>query len=185
MDEIQFFDYEKKWWHRLVRRFSLLLALQAVFATVLGFYAGYYFSSLYHFPMPNIAGLWCAISSIVVLQVLLNDSRAAAWIRIFGSFTGCFWAALIGTCFGYSVFTLAIGVFCTVISLSLLREKESFRLGCLTVQVVMIVGMMSPTLPAYLNAASRFIESVLGTVVAIIVTAAFHFLRVRFGWIQK
>ena len=176
--------FEKKWWFRFMRSTSVLIAIKATLVIALSYYAGFYLSQEYHFAMPEIAGLWCAISGILVLQVTIEDSLSSAWLRILGSLLGAITAFIALILMGYTVAALAVCVFATVILSSLLKIKHTFRLACLTVSVIIIVGMISDVSPLA-NCVSRFVESAIGSVIAIIITAIFLPLRKKLGLMNK
>lgn len=178
-------EYEQRLWHRFIRKTSFLLAIEAVIVVIASFYSGVFVSKLYGFALPEIAGLWCAISGIMVLQVMITESLSAGWFRILGSFVGSLWGGLIATWLGYTVLALGVTMFATVLSLSLIKTKEAFRLACLTAEVVIIVGMVAQNVPPYLNALSRFIESGIGVALAILVTLLFYPIRKKFHLTQK
>lgn len=173
-------DYEKQLWHRFIRQTSFLLAIEAVIVAIASFYSGIAFSKLYGFAQPDVAGLWCMISGIIVLQVMIQESLSAGWFRILGSFVGSLWGGLVATWLGYTVLALGVAIFATVLSLSLTKTKEAFRLACLTAGIVIIIGMMEPNVPPYLNAIARFVESGLGAALAILVTILFYPVRKKF-----
>ena len=124
----------------IIRRFSLLMAIEATLAIALAYYFGTLLSTAFHIGNIYISGLWCSISSILVLQVLISETHKAAWLQLIGSFFGSLVAGIIATLFGYHVWVLWISIFLTIIVLSALHMKFSFRLACLTVLVVIIIG---------------------------------------------
>ena len=170
-------SFEKKAWHRLFRHVSFLLAVEAVIVTLLSYYTAFYFSQYYGFQLPQAAGLWCAISGIVVLQVTIDDSIKAGWFRILGSFLGAL-SSFIFTCFfGFTILALACSMFLTVILASSCKIKHIARLACLTSQVIIIVGMIAGNVTPWAAASARFIESAVGIVIAIAVSSLFFPLR--------
>jgi uncharacterized membrane protein YgaE (UPF0421/DUF939 family) len=170
-------NIELQLWHKITKRFSLLMSLKTALITVLCFYAGSYLSTLYHFPTPALGGLWCVISGIIVLQVFVAESFKAAWLRIIGSLIGAITSLIFSLFTSYSIISLGACVFCTVMIASAFKIKETFRLASLTVVIIFIVGMTDPTVPILLNAFSRFLESVTGAIIAIAMTMIFFPLR--------
>lgn len=169
--------YENQKWFQVVRRFSILLAIKTGIVTALCYYAGFYLSACYHFSSPQVAGLWCIISGIVVLQVFIHESFTAAGLRILGSFVGAVSSCLFAFFFGYTMQALLLCVICTVMLTSAFKIKQTFRLASLTAAIVIIVGMLAPAVSPWMNASSRFFESAIGAVIAIVITALFFPLR--------
>ncbi len=170
-------SYENQLWYKIVKRFSLLLSFKTALVTTLCYYAGFYLSSFYHFSMPAVGGLWCAISGVVVLQVFIGESFKAAWLRILGSFVGASTSYIFSLFAPYSIPLLGLCVFSTVMLTSFFKIKETFRLASLTAAIIIILGMLNPAVTPFENAFSRFIESATGALIAIIITALFFPLR--------
>lgn len=176
-------QYENQLWHRIIKRTSLILSLKSMIVMILCYDAGTYLSSLYHFSTPQLGGLWCAISGIIVLQVFIRESFKAAWLRIVGSFVGACTSLIFILWLGYSIKALAICVFATVILTSIFNIKETFRLASLTAAIIIILGMIHPTEAPLINAFSRFIESAMGAAIAIIITAIFFPIRKKLNFL--
>ena len=92
--------------HKLIRHFSLLLALEATIAILLSYYACYWLSFLYHFAIPKAAGLWGAISSILVIYAAGEATWQASKLRILGSFIGTITPCVFLYIFGYNIFAI-------------------------------------------------------------------------------
>ena len=170
-------DIEHQVWFKIFRQFSILLAIKTAIVTALCYYAGFYFSMLYKFSSPQIAGLWCIISGIIVLQVFIQDSFSAAWLRILGSFVGAVMSFIFSEFLGYTLPALLLCVLCTVMLTSAFHIKQAFRLASLTAAIVIIVGMLTPTVAPFMNASGRFFESAMGALIAMAITAIFFPLR--------
>lgn len=177
-------QFEDQLWHRIFRCFSIILSVKSALVIVTCYYAGFYLSTLYHFSTPQLGGLWCAISGIIVLQVFVDESFSAAWLRILGSFVGAATSCFFALWMGYSISALAVCVFITVMLTSLFNIKQTFRLASLTAAII-IVGTLNPVVPPLENAFSRFIESATGAVIAIIITAVFFPLRKKLGLLNR
>ena len=158
---------EANLWHKIFRRLSI---------TVLPYYAGYYLSASYGFAAPSIAGLWSAISGILVLQVTIDETTSAAWLRILGSLIGTITSFILLELMGYSILALGVTIAVIVLLTSIFKIKHTLRLACLTTQVIIIVGMIG-NLPILLNCVSRFTESLIGSLIALAVAGLFHPVR--------
>ncbi|MDP1573739.1 MAG: FUSC family protein [Coxiellaceae bacterium] len=170
-------DFENQLWFKIFRQFSILLAIKTTIVTALCYYAGFYLSTLYRFSSPQVASLWCIISGIIVLQVFIKDSFSAAWLRILGSFIGAAMSFIFSQFFGYTIQALLLCVLCTVMLTSIFHIKQAFRLASLTAAIVIIVGMLTPTVAPFINASARFMESAAGALIAMTITAIFFPLR--------
>lgn len=177
--------YEDRLWHRIFRRFSILLAIKTTLVVILAYYTGTYISNYYHLKTPEIAGLWCAISGILVLQALIHDSFSLAGNRILGSFIGALISFLFSTAMGYSLTTLALCTFTIVILTSALKIKHTARLASLTAAVIIIVGTIEPTIHPFINASLRFTECALGSIIAAIMTFIFFPLRKKLNLLNN
>ncbi|PIZ04562.1 MAG: hypothetical protein COY58_03690 [Gammaproteobacteria bacterium CG_4_10_14_0_8_um_filter_38_16] len=164
-------------WHRIFRKFSILLSIEATLAIVISYYAGVFLGTLYYSKIPEISGLWCAISGIIVLQVLIKESFSAAWIRVLGSFLGALTSFIFATLMGDTILALTLCVFITVMLTSIFKIKQTFRLAGLTAAIIIIVGSLEPSISPFMNAFSRFAESAIGAIIAIIITATCYPLR--------
>jgi uncharacterized membrane protein YgaE (UPF0421/DUF939 family) len=177
-------DIENQLWHRVFRYFSILLSIEATLSLIASYYLGLFIGAYFHFATPEVSGLWCAISGIIVLQVLVHESFNAAWIRILGSFLGALTSFVFATLMGYTIPALAVCVFVTVMLTSIFKIKQTFRLASLTAAIIIIIGTLEPAVPPLVNAVARFMESVIGAIIAIIVTAAFYPLRKKLQLLQ-
>ena len=177
-------NFETRLWHKIFRKLSILLAIESMLVTVLPYYAGFYLSSSYGFSAPAVAGLWSAISGILVLQVTINETTSAAWLRILGSLVGAITSFILLELMGYRILTLGVVVVATVMLTSIFKIKHTLRLACLTSQVIIVVGMIGH-LPILWNCASRFVESLIGALIAIAVASIFHPVRKKAQLMNK
>tara|TARA_B100000508_G_C11421820_1_gene258735 strand:+ start:460 stop:999 length:540 start_codon:yes stop_codon:yes gene_type:complete len=168
----------KAWIPTLIRKCSLILATEAVIAVLLSYYACYWTSFLYHFPIAKVAGLWGSISSILVLYAVNEDAFHAAKIRILGSIIGTITPCVFLYIFGYNVFAFGCSIFFTIVVVSVAGLKDAFRTACISLAVVIVVGSIhQPPLAPWLNASTRLLESVIGVVVTMIVIFCFYPVR--------
>ena len=107
--------FEIHLWHRILRKCSFVLATEAMLVTLLSFCAGFYLSQYDGFALPYVAGLWCAISGIIVLQVTIDESISAGWLRILGSTIGALCAYVFASLLGFTILTLALTVLAAAI----------------------------------------------------------------------
>ncbi len=156
----------KKQWEQVEFKMAIKIALTAIFSLLLSFQL----DKIIPHPDPVLGGLWCVISSIIVLQENLGGTYKAIWNRllgvIIGSLCGAFFAAHIGS----SVEMLGLAILTTVVLCSLLGLQDSYRIASLSVAVVIIPWEFHPVVGPWTSAFFRFLDTCLGFVVAIVMT---------------
>jgi len=140
------------------------IALAALVAYVLG----YWFTSLFPGYLPKIGGLWSAISAIVVTQATRQETTSSASLRIVGSAIGAITSAVYLTLLPFHPLGMALAIFATVLLCTSINIPSHGRLAAITVIVVMVAGSLDPKLRPGLNALLRFVESCIGTGVAVL-----------------
>ncbi|MBM5814037.1 MAG: hypothetical protein FJ062_04665 [Cyanobacteria bacterium M_DeepCast_100m_m1_067] len=140
------------------------IALAALVAYVLG----YWFTSLFPGYLPKIGGLWSAISAIVVTQATRQETTSSASLRIVGSAIGAITSAVYLTLLPFHPLGMALAIFATVLLCTSINIPSHGRLAAITVIVVMVTGSLDPKLSPGLNALLRFVESCIGTGVAVL-----------------
>ena len=140
------------------------IALAALVAYVLG----YWFTSLFPGYLPKIGGLWSAISAIVVTQATRQETTSSASLRIVGSAIGAITSAVYLTLLPFHPLGMALAIFATVLLCTSINIPSHGRLAAITVIVVMVTGSLDPKLSPGLNALPRFVESCIGTGVAVL-----------------
>ena len=170
--------------HALARKASLITAIQMALAVGISVYVAGKMAILFHFSSILISGLWAGISAIVVMQVQIDDVHHAARLRILGSFLGGICSLLLAMIAGYNYLTMILTMFITTIFLSLLNLKMTLRLANLTALIIIIVGMLNPSVPPWKNALARVLESTLGVSVTVIIVWIFQPIRKKFDLFQ-
>jgi uncharacterized membrane protein YgaE (UPF0421/DUF939 family) len=159
---------------------ALLMAVELTVAVIISYYLCFYVSSLYHFSMQSIAGLWGAISAIFILSPKRSDVFDSTRNRALGTLVGATVpCALVYIFGGYPIYVLALSLFVTVILVSLLHIQPTYKIACITVVVVFIVGALPQQhyVAPWLNALSRLVESLIGVVVSLIIDMAAYPIR--------
>lgn len=178
----------KKWTRTLLSfcsKSSIVLAIEMGVACVLALLAGRYFAKLNSIANPEIDALWCVISSILVLQATWTESTHASWVRILGSFIGAVIAAVFLSLLGLQLWVFFLVVVVTVIVCAVSSIMNYARLAILTASVIYIINIVSAPLHYWIISLDRFLESVIGTVVALTIVYLFKPLRVRLNHAQK
>jgi len=116
-----------------------------------------------------IGAMWAMISAIVVTQDTHHATISTAWLRVLGSLVGAIFSALYLTIFPFSIAGMAVLIGIVVFTCVLLRMPGHLRLAALTAGIVMVVSFQNPSIPPFVNAATRFLEVIVGSAVAIAV----------------
>jgi uncharacterized membrane protein YccC len=148
---------------------AISVAIQNVIIVVGAYLSGFYFTSLFHVPTSMIGGLWAVISGIIVIEMTFRETVNSAKVRILGSLLG---AIISGVYLIFLPFSLVGFAFCIAVgalSGHLLGLPYTIKLTGITISVVMIVSTIEHDLNPVLNASLRFVESAIGTIIAVFV----------------
>ena len=144
-------------------------AFKAALAGVISLYAAQILS------LPQ--AYWAPISAFIVLHSDVKSTLRASLNRLAGTAIG----ALIGAVFVYRVGShplwMGLAVLVTVLICAALNLKESYRLGCVTVAIIMLIK--SATSP-WTTAMYRFLEVALGIAVALAISTVFPMRKSEF-----
>jgi len=151
------------------QRFRFYLSLEAAIVGLVSYSLGARFGSMIHQSSVQIGGLWCLISALVVLQSLFQQARQIGLIRITGSFIGALISGVVCQIWGYGYWQLLVVIFISIYLMDLLSEEKAARLSSATAGVIVVIGMMHPNEAAWFNALARFVESLMGVSVAMII----------------
>lgn len=151
---------------RLVSRDALVVALRTAAVCLVSYAAGSRFTSLFHAGSAILAGVWSAVSGIVVLQATLEDTRGSALLRVLGTLIGAATAAAYLTVLPFSVVGMALCVGLTVLFCQAVGVPDHARLAAVTVVIILAVSVAAPEIPPITNSLLRFFESCIGAAVA-------------------
>ncbi len=151
---------------------AYVTVLENVIIVITAYLLGFHFTSIFNIGTSEIGGLWSVISGLVVIEGRKADTFKSAKLRITGS---CIGALVSGTYlyfFPFSVpgFALCIGVGGVICHL--IRMPAHIKLTGITIAVVMIVSVITSDIDPVMNAALRFMESIIGALVAVTVAMA-------------
>lgn len=146
------------------------VALKAGIAASLSLYLGVSFAKFLERPDYLLSGTWCVLSTFVVLQGHLGGTYRAAFVRLLGVVIGSLMGGLFTSIFGSSSITLGVSVVLTVLICNILRLKESVRIACLSLSVVMILWGLHPEISPWTFSFHRSLDSTLGIAVAVAVS---------------
>lgn len=155
---------------KLFNRMEVRIALKAGLAASISLYCGSGLAKLLDRPDYLLSGTWCVLSTFVVLQAHLGGTYRAAWVRFLGVLIGSFMGGLFTSIFGSNAITLGVSVVFTVLICSLFELKESIRISCLSLSVVMILWSLHPSMSPWKFGLYRFMDSTVGILIAVIVS---------------
>lgn len=155
---------------KLINQLEFQIAMKAGVAASLSLYLGVAFAKWLDRPDTLISGTWCVLSTFVVMQAHLGGTYRAAWVRFLGVLIGSLMGGLFTSLFGSNAITLGISVVLTVLSCSLFQIKDSIRIACLSLSVVMILWGMQPSISPWKFGWYRFLDSTIGILIAVLVS---------------
>lgn len=148
-------------------RIELKTAIKIGLAGSLGWLLGIWFSHLTERPDSLVSGTWCALTAIVVLQTNLGGTYQAALLRFLGIIIGSFMGGLGTSLLGSHSLSLGISIIGTVIICSAFNMKDSVRIACMSVAIVMILWGLNPAISPWSFAFFRVIDSIFGILIAL------------------
>jgi uncharacterized membrane protein YgaE (UPF0421/DUF939 family) len=154
---------------QMLTRTALRIAVENTLVCLFGYLVGYYVTALFYAPSAALGGLWALISGIVVLQATRRETWASAWLRVLGTFIGAIISAIYLFLLPFSPLGMAVTVGVTVLLCQFIGIPDHARLAALTVAVIMVISSLHPEYHPFLNALLRFMESAIGTVLAVVV----------------
>jgi uncharacterized membrane protein YccC len=111
---------------------------------------------------------WACITTFVVLQSQLRPTLDSSWQRLAGTALGAVAGAWLAIHFGASLLALGEGVFAVGLICAALKLDNSFRLGNITLAIVLLVAHAESPWGVAIH---RFLEVSLGIAVALAFTA--------------
>ncbi|HEU5398348.1 MAG TPA: FUSC family protein [Gammaproteobacteria bacterium] len=161
-------------------RMTLIVCLEGMLITLLGYHLGSRFTAIFHGASAEIGGIWSAISGLVVLQSTIRETLKSSLLRTIGTAIGALICALYLSLFGFSLPGMALCAGLTLAICYVLDIFEYARLAAATVVIIAAVSAQSPQIPPFLNAFLRFSEATIGVGVCILCVYALRvFVRPR------
>ena len=152
----------------MINRIAISSAIQIALVSLASYLCGFYFSSLFHRPSAGMGGLWALISGVVVLQSTWHSTLSSAWLRVLGTLIGSIISAAYLSFLPFNPFAMAACIFVTVLVCHAAGVPDHARLAAMTVALIMVISSMDSTVSPITSAALRFIESCLGTAMAVL-----------------
>jgi uncharacterized membrane protein YgaE (UPF0421/DUF939 family) len=145
------------------------VAVKTSLAAAISLFLGSLISHLMERSDVFISGLWTVQAAIVVQQAHLGSTYRTAWMRFLGAVIGCFFGGLMATLLGSTPLSLAIAIFSTIVLCSLVSIKDSIRIACLSVAIVMVLQGLHPATSPWVFSFYRFLDSCVGIAIAIVI----------------
>ena len=158
------------------------LALEATLIGVLSYQLGCAIETFFYLPniQVQVGGMWCMASSLIALQSVTKEIIRELRARLLAVFSGSFISGVIAQLFGYGIVQLGAAVFLSVLSMHYLLNSEKLaRLASTTTALVMVFGALNFSQAGWINACLRFIQTCMGSMVAILVVLLFSMLGIR------
>jgi len=156
-------------WQRFAKKTETEIAIKSAVVAALSLFVGVSVSRLMGRPDKFISGAWCVMTSIVVLQASIGGTYKAAWKRFLGVLIGSFMGGIFTITFGTNPLSLGISIGLTVMTCCSIHLKESYRIACLSVAIVMVLWGLNPTLSPWQFSLYRLVDSTIGILIAVII----------------
>jgi uncharacterized membrane protein YccC len=154
------------------RSLALSRAIKAFTVMLLSYSGGIYFTGLIHPDSALFGAMWASVSGLASLQDDLPGTRIAATLRVWGTLVGAVIAALYLSFLPFSLLGLTVAAGLAAGAGALLQLTDGGRLSAITVTVIAILTVINPDLHPVSNASLRFLESCLGSAMALLVALA-------------
>ena len=125
---------------------------------------------------------WAPISAFIVLHSDVKSTFRASLNRLAGTAIGALVGATFVYCFGSNLLWMGLAVLVTVLTCAALNMAESYRLGCVTVAIVMLIKSADSP---WATAMHRFLEVALGIAVALAISTVFPMRKGEFRPVRR
>ncbi len=157
--------------HRLNLDWEIVVrAIEGGLVGSLAFLIGGHLASSVPGPNAIIGAVWSAIAGLVVLQTRRRGILGFAGLQAIGTFLGTFISGLYLLAFAPSILGLAVSACITTLACYAIRISDQARLASAAAVVVMGVSILSTQQPPLQNAELRFAESLIGLLLAVLVS---------------
>ncbi|WP_075882617.1 FUSC family protein [Candidatus Protochlamydia sp. W-9] len=159
-------------WKTHLNQINFKLSFKISLAALTSLYVCHELDRYIKHPDIFTSGLWCVIASIFASLPTLGGTYKAIWNRFLGVLVGSAIGAFFASQWGAHPFVLGMAVFTTAIISFLCGLKESYRMACLSVAVIIVPWGMHPTLSPWAYAFYRFLDTCIGLGVAVFIAKA-------------
>lgn len=143
------------------------LSLETGFVAVLSFALGEQIVEYFFGPEAFIGGFWCMISSVVVLQSLVDRAFANAWNRLLAGLIGIATAYFLCLIFGSNYFVLFFSICVSVFITRLIKFYQGTRISGIQAGDIVVLGIYIPNLPLFMIVTTRTLEMIVGILIAV------------------
>jgi uncharacterized membrane protein YccC len=115
----------------------------------------------------DLGGLWVVLSAVTILQPTASEALTIARNQVLGTAVGVSLGAVFGL-MDLPVASVALAVFSTAIVCSIPILRGVVNISCVAAAIVILLPMGGPT---YVTALHRFVDTLIGAAVALLVAA--------------
>ena len=165
---------------QIVRHLKLLTALEASLGALFSFILGAMLCRHLGAGNPLVGGLWAMISAVIIEHVDYKEMLKNAQVRVLGTLVGALISWLGFDFMGYHYWSFFICMALSVMICALCRLSV-YRLCCITVAIIFTVSQIGDrAIDPWVNSCTRFFESLIGVVVALVLAGLFYVVRQRY-----
>lgn len=146
------------------------IAVKTGIAASCSYFVAQEYAHFFKRPDMFLSGLWCVVTTIVVMQANIGGTYKAGWTRFLGIIIGSIFGALGVFNFGVTIPSLGAAVAITIFICSLFHLQDAYRIAGLSVAVVMLSWVAHPEASPWVIAFFRSLDSTVGIVIAIAVS---------------
>ena len=162
----------------MLSNLKILYAIELTVCCIVAYKAGIILATKVNLSTSHyLSGLWALISATVVLKEDFKDTIQGLNLRVFGSLLGSMIIAVLMTFLSDNIYTFFLAIFLTIIVLNLFSIGEYHKLAIITISVIYIVDILgnsgNHSSNYLLISANRFVESLLGSLIAVISKVVF------------
>lgn len=153
----------------ILHRVDMKMAVAKSIAVLLSYLAGFYLTGSFHDESRYFGAMLASIASVVALQADFKTSVKQGWLRVVGTFIGSLIATIYLMLFPFSLTGLIVTVFLLEITCMLLKIPDNGKMATIALIVIMLISQKSPDIPPIVNGTLRFLETVVGAVIGIVI----------------
>lgn len=143
------------------------------------FIIGNMLSDLTHDGKGYIDGIWCMLSSLMILQSLASEVIGSAKERVLGTIIASLLSGINSFIFGQSYLTIFASIAASAYSMSALNMPNAIRIATSTAAIITASGFISPEYSSILNVVMRSVNTVIGVGFSVLFVLLSYKLKVR------
>lgn len=153
-----------------LKKIDLRIAVKTGIAASCSYFVAKWYSQFFSRPDILASGIWCVVTTIVIMQANIGGTYKAAGTRFLGVFIGSLMGGLLTSNFGQATFTLGASVTATILLCSLFQLKDAYRIAALTVAIIMVSTAVHPETSPWTICFFRSLDSAVGIIIGIVIT---------------